>query len=474
LLEPNRSHDTSDGSNSRSERCDGSKQAFFLGINLLGGFLCTTPVIRAFRQMNPDTFITYVVHNAGYCRLLEDNPDIDLVTYNDEIYWHGESVFDEDWFRRLPVNIDEPPWLYRFNIHEVCRSHPDIFDDHISCGFSQFLDIPIKSVRPVVQLTEHDRMLAKHLCPRPYIVFAMHSISKILDFNDELAVKDWLLEGWLRLAWHIRSRGQFDIVVIGSERDPQIDSRYFRNLYGLPINVTAALLERSACVVTVEGGISQLGHAVDAPVVVLFSKNLVFHWAFPREATRCSVIFEDPRTVSVEQVVDHDTTIAGLIGIRPRHRNVPGVDQDHRRIGSLAKVEKTAFPSNDARGLLDDGSGDLDGQPVEIAKTTRHDRQLGCGTHRNDVVVTRLAEPARQLEPPLEHPVLPYHRTARSDDGRRRMHAKDYVRLAYVGRRYAPVFVGNRYTRAHGVKIQFEKPRKPVCKMIVENARVVM
>ena len=108
----------------------------------------------------------------------------------------------------------------------------------------------------------------------------------------------------MHLAEHIYSWGEFDIIAIGSEMSLRVESPYIRNLYGLPIKVVAALLQDAACVVTVEGGISHLCHGVDAPMVMIFSKFVSYHWAYPKEASCCRVIYEDPLLVSCEEVID--------------------------------------------------------------------------------------------------------------------------------------------------------------------------
>lgn len=278
------------------------KKAFFIGFNRLGDFLCTTPVIRSFRQLNPLTFITYIVQDAPYCKVLEGNPDIDRIIYSKELYQHGEKILSEEWLRTLPIDIEEPSYLYRFNIHEVCRVTPTVFNDHISRGFARVLGIPVDSVRPVVRLSQTETEEARALVKKPYILISMHASSEVVATGGHRVLKDWLLERWLRLAKSIHALGDVDVIAVGAETDLQVPSRYFRNLYGLPIKVVAALLREAACVVTVESGILHLCHAVDAPVVAIFSRYVPFSWAFPREAGCCRIIYKDPRSVSSDEV----------------------------------------------------------------------------------------------------------------------------------------------------------------------------
>lgn len=293
------------------------EKAFFLGVNRLGDFLCTTPVIRGFRKLNPETFITYIVQNAPYCRALDGNPDIDLVIYNEDLYLYGEKVLSEEWLRRLPIDIEEPSYLYRFNIHEVCRFDPHVFEDHVSRGFASYLQIPIDSVRPVIALSREECAVARAFVRKPYIVFAMQAGTAVVGSGGDLVLKDWIFERWLHLAKNIPSLGDFEIVAIGSEKDVQVQSRYFRSLYGLPIKIVAALLKEAACVVTVEGGVSHLCHAVDAPMVVIFSKYVPFSWAFPREASCCCVIYKDPRLISSQEVLSAVKSVLSQKGRLP-------------------------------------------------------------------------------------------------------------------------------------------------------------
>lgn len=279
------------------------KKAIFLGVNLLGDLLCTTPAIRAFRRRHPDTHVTYIVQNAAYCRVLDGNPDVDLVLYSERLYLEGEGIFCDAWLRSLPLDLQERSVLYRFNIHEACRTSPAVFDDHIAVAFGNFVGIPVDSVRPVVCLSEEERRTAAvYARGKPYVVFSMHSTSKVVDPDGRIADKSWPVERWLRLAREIRASG-FDVIAVGAETDSATLSPDIRNLYGLPIKTVAALLEKAACVVAVESGVTHLCHAVDAATVVIFSKHIPLAWANPREASRAILLYEDPAAISCDDVM---------------------------------------------------------------------------------------------------------------------------------------------------------------------------
>lgn len=277
------------------------KKAIFLGFNALGDTLCTTPVIRAFRAANPDTFIVYLVQNATFCRVLDGNPDIDLVLYNETMYIYGLTKFDQQWLLSLPLDLKETTNLYRFDLRLYCTSM-DVFQEHISVGFSKLLGIPINDTRPVVVVNAEEQRQARSFVSKPYVVFSMHSIANPERKDGQGHVKDWPRENWLCLAEQIRSWGDFDVIAVGSEKDAQILSPLMRNLYGLPIKVVAALLQNAACVVTLENGLAHLAAGVDAPTVQIYSDIVPLGWAKPADASCWKVFYGDPQKMSCHEV----------------------------------------------------------------------------------------------------------------------------------------------------------------------------
>ena len=54
-------------------------------------------------------------------------------------------------------------------------------------------------------------------------------------------------------------------------------------------------------VITLENGLGHLSHAVDAPMVMIYSNIVPLGWANPVEARRCAVLYGDPRLGSVRR-----------------------------------------------------------------------------------------------------------------------------------------------------------------------------
>lgn len=289
------------------------KKAIFIGFNALGDTLCTTPVLRAFRKIHPGTFLVYIVQNAPFCRVLDANPDIDMILYSEQMYLSGLTFFSEAWLHSLPLEIEETAYLYHFDINQVC-SQSENFHEHISLGFSKLLGIPIDSIRPVVEITLEESRLARTFIRKPYIIFSMHSVSNPKRTDEKGFVKDWPRERWLQLAEHLHSWGDIDIIAVGSERDSQIRSPYIRNLYG-PIKLTAAWLQHTLCVVTLENGIAHLSAAVDAPMVEIYSNIVPLAFAYPAESSCCEVLYNDPLLISCEEVIEAVKTVLTKQGV---------------------------------------------------------------------------------------------------------------------------------------------------------------
>lgn len=280
-------------------------KAVFLGLNALGDTLCTTPAIHEFRKQNPDATVIYVTQAAPFCRVLDNNPDIDLLLYSERLYFHGlpEPEKTNDWLNTLPLDLREGGMLYRLDLKLVCNNH-EVFQHHIAEAFARLVGVEIQSTRPLVYLSNSDRRAVDVFARRPYIVFSMHTVSNRDRQDGRGKQKDWPPECWAQLAERLAAQDRFDIFVIGAERDPMIALPHVRRLYGLPIRVVAALLERAACVVSVENGIGHLCAAVNAPLVHIYSNMMPPGWAKPAIDTQAQVLYGDPLDLTVDQVME--------------------------------------------------------------------------------------------------------------------------------------------------------------------------
>jgi len=277
------------------------EKAIFLTLSALGDILCTTPVLRAFRKQHPHTKIFYIAQSAGFTRVLDHNPDIDLTIYSDRLFINGMPDQLTDWLRSLPIDLRQAATLYRLDLKFACTSE-EAFRKHMSYSFARLVGVELDSVRPVVVLTESDRRGAAVFTDRPYVVFSMHSVTNPERHDGRGRKKNWPVENWEKLATLIAKQTGHDIFAVGAENEPPLPLPYVHRLYGLPIRVVAALLERSACVVTLENGIAHLSAAVDAPMVEIYANMMPLEWAYPAEATRCQVLYGDPLDISCDEV----------------------------------------------------------------------------------------------------------------------------------------------------------------------------
>ncbi len=315
-------------------------KAIFLGLNALGDTLCTTPALHAFRRLHQETTIIYVVQSAPFCHVLDDNPDIDLLIYNEQLYFKGIPDQTADWIRTLPIDLTGGATLYRLDLKLACTTN-EAFRQHISYRFAELLRVEIESPRPFVHLNALDRRAASVLVPRPYVLFSMTSVSNPEREDGRGRKKDWPLERWTELAARILEDGGFEVAVIGSERDARVAIPGVRMLYGLPIKVVAALLENAACVVTLESGIGHLAAAVDARTVEIYSNMMPPEWARPADLNRFRILYSDPFDTSVDQVFEAMQSVTAEHAGPYEYRFL----QRHRRYW----WRRTLGPEDDAR-----------------------------------------------------------------------------------------------------------------------------
>ena len=271
------------------------RKAVFVGYNALGDTLCTTPALRAFRRSHPDAFIVYLVQNSTFCRVLDGNPDVDLVLYNEVMYANqGLENLGEDWLRSLPFDIREDTRLYHFDLKQAV-THNDHFQQHIAQNFARLIDVQIDSTRPTIVVTDEERRVARAFVDRPYVVFSLHSVTNPEREKGGDRIKDWPAQNWFELAHTIRHTMNWDVIAVGAENNPQYQTELVRNLYGLPVKVVAALIEGAACLVTLENGLAHMAAGLDASTVQIFPDAVPLAWAQHQGMTRWKMLHGDPR-----------------------------------------------------------------------------------------------------------------------------------------------------------------------------------
>lgn len=277
-------------------------RAIFLSLNALGDTLCITPALQAFRRQNPKTSISVITQAAPFTRVLDGNPDIDLLLYSERMYLNGLPEQRKEWIATLPLGLRERATLYNMDLRAAVTK-PEDFRQHISKAFARIVGIETETVRPVMALDQLERRAASLLASRPYAVLSWHSVSNPKRDDGDGRKKDWPMDRWQELARRISTEAGLEVFAIGSERDafPSL-RRHITPLYGLPVKVVAALLEQAACVVTLENGIAHLAAAVDAPMVEIYSDMMPKEWAFPAESTACRVLYGNPHETDLDQV----------------------------------------------------------------------------------------------------------------------------------------------------------------------------
>jgi ADP-heptose:LPS heptosyltransferase len=288
------------------------KKALFVSYNAMGDTLCTTPALRAFRRNNPDTFIVYVAQNSTFSRVLEGNPDIDLLLFSEILYANrGVQNLGMDWLRMLPLDLEEPASVHHFDLQRAVTK-PEHLESHIAMNFARMLGVTLDSTRPTVVVTEAERQAIRPFVRRPYVIFCMNSVTNPPRNSGNGRVKDWPADRWFSLASWLQTEAKLDVIAIGNENEPQYQTPLLRNLFGFPVKLTAALIEGAACLVALENGIVHLAAGLDAPAVVIYCNAFPRGWAEHQGLSRTRVLYGDPEALQWETVRDTVQEILNL------------------------------------------------------------------------------------------------------------------------------------------------------------------
>jgi ADP-heptose:LPS heptosyltransferase len=284
-------------------------RAVFIGYNAVGDTLCSTAVLRRFRETHPSTLVTYVVQDVEYCRLLEACPEVDTVIYSQVMYIHGLKEFSMEWLMSLAIDHIHDTPLHHFDMSRL-GALPNLMEVHIAEGLGQTLGFPITDTRPSIVLSEQDHRRTRPFVQRPYVVFSMHSVTNPpRQDGREGGVKSWPWENWAELARRIRARYGFDVIALGSERDMKPWIKEIRPLYGLPIRTVAALIQGAQSMIGLENGLAHLAAGLDASLVHLYSTLVPLSWAQHKGLSNYEFVYADPCEVSVDDIMDMLETV---------------------------------------------------------------------------------------------------------------------------------------------------------------------
>ncbi|MBI4421730.1 MAG: glycosyltransferase family 9 protein [Gemmatimonadetes bacterium] len=270
----------------------------------LGDVILTTPLLRALRGAHPAATITFVTQRA-YAPILDGNPRLDRVVALEP----GESL------RSLAARLAGDRFDHRLDLHGSLRSR--LFRHLVPGawrGYSKRRAARWRLVwfgghgaSPGAPVAEQYFAAARDLdvLPdgRPAEVFpsgAARRAAQALAPDGFVALapgarhrtKRWPAAHWRALAERLLAAGR-RVVAVGSdgERD-LLSGPDVTDGYGLPLDVTAALLARATAAVCNDSGLMHLATAVGTPVVVLLGPTIRAFGFTPYRAR--AVVLERP------------------------------------------------------------------------------------------------------------------------------------------------------------------------------------
>lgn len=269
----------------------------------LGDVVLATPLPEAVRRRHPDARITFVTRRR-YADLLHTHPAVDRVVAWDP----GESMaslarrvraesFDIGLdlqrslrSRRLRAALPGR-WATadsargeRFRLiwfGRAPRQPLDVTRRYFAAA--RWLGIEPGDQRPRIYLTAADRDRAAQLAPAESIALAPGAA---------WASKRWPAARWRDLARRLLADGNQVVALGAAEEQALLDVPGVIPAFGLPLRVTAAILERARALVAHDSGLLHLGIAVGTPAVALFGPT-VRALGFVAESASVRVIERD-------------------------------------------------------------------------------------------------------------------------------------------------------------------------------------
>lgn len=281
---------------------------FIIGTDYhLGDLLWLTAVLAEYRrQCRPDRLIL-ASPDGNIHRILEGTPPIDCLLFGntdhaaDSVHVAENGPLTVHDLRPLPIARAMMrswrrylPWLY----------YRDMWLQPRGQWLATFLGLgPMRSYRPVIDLTDGDREVAQTL-PSPYVALAPHIGEYTLPFATPFwrRVKGWPTGSWQELARRLRRDG-YEPVSLGASGQPAVPGT--RALTGLPIRQVAGIIEGAAGIVTGESGLWFLAAATETPfIIVPWWLPRGIDWAAPMGIPHCLVRRSDANVETVARSLD--------------------------------------------------------------------------------------------------------------------------------------------------------------------------
>lgn len=320
----------------------------FVRLSAIGDVVMTTPAARALKRHMPDVRITWVVEPLS-APILEGNPDVDEV-----IVWKGRSLPS---LLRLSRELRKKKFDAALDFQGLLRSalvtrasgakrrigfangreqSPFAYNELITCPPSDDGGRCYHPTRCYLAFLLRLGVVCDDADSEPRIVItpdeALHA-NTILEqagiASDEPIVvlcpattrpnKHWTEAGWSALADKLWAENGLRAVIVGSPADQPLAERILSESKSPVLNIAgrttlkqaAAVIDRSALVVSVDTGLLHIGAALGRPTVGIFGPTMAWrnhierpHFVLVKKEMDCAPCRKKPTCRNFECMTD--------------------------------------------------------------------------------------------------------------------------------------------------------------------------
>lgn len=280
------------------------KRILFGSVNLLGDSLAITPSLRAVRKKCPDSEIILLVQDEPLTRILEHNPDIDGIVYDDT----------EDWQRVRKLDPDKELGEFDFkHLFDITKSWNYCLREgrHMSEGYAYHLaqalgeELAIETRSPIMGFTEEELKEAEEY--KGSIVFAPHSASSTVENEDGAGNKKWGRSKWVELVKYIREKNGFRLISVGSPKDTALGWEGVEEFIGNDIRKDAVMVRGCDLAIVLDNGIMHVADACRTNFICIHPRAVPTNFSRPTipekgfgKILRCAPMWLDTDEVIAE------------------------------------------------------------------------------------------------------------------------------------------------------------------------------